>query len=126
MWEAALPETGRVVERRKPAARARPAGDEPVLVQIMGEGFLDVLAARDISASGMSIVVPHRFEDCDLDRAVELVVTLPGERPFMTCGRIVHRTKTAENFFGVEFENLSRDHRKRITSYVRKRCSRWR
>jgi len=90
----------------------------------MGEGFLDVFAARDISATGVSIVVPHRFEDCDLKHSVELVITLPGERPFMTLGRIVHRTKTSQDFFGVEFEGLSRAQRDLVSGYVRRRSGR--
>ena len=103
------------------AKRARPASNEPVYVQIMGDGFLDVFAARDISATGVSIVVPHRFEDCNLDDEVELIITLPGQRPFMARGHIVHRTKANEAFFGVQFSGLSRSHRDVISDYVKSR-----
>jgi c-di-GMP-binding flagellar brake protein YcgR len=84
----------------------------------MGEGFLDVFAARDISAGGVGIVVPHRFEGCAIDQEVDLVISLPGERPFMARGRIVHRTKTHQEFFGVEFARLSRNHRSLLERYV--------
>ena len=87
----------------------------------MGDGFLDAFAARDISASGVSIVVPHRFEDCNLDDEVELILTLPSQRPFMLRGRIVHRTKTDHSFFGVQFSDISRDHRNQISRYVKSR-----
>ena len=87
----------------------------------MGDGFLDVFAARDISASGVGIVVPHRFHGCKIDDEVALVITLPKERPFLARGRIVHRTKTDHEFFGVEFSELERSHRKLIANYVVRR-----
>jgi c-di-GMP-binding flagellar brake protein YcgR len=89
-----------------------------VHVQIMGEGFLDVFAARDISAGGVSIAVPHRFEGCAIDDDVDLVISLPGERPFMARGRIVHRTKTSLEFFGVEFTRIANAHAASIERYV--------
>ena len=98
-----------------------PARNEPVYIQIMGDGFLDMFAARDISATGVSIVVPHRFEDCNLDDEVELIITLPGQRPFMARGQIVHRTKTNEAFFGVQFSGLRSRYRDLISAYVRSR-----
>ena len=87
-------------------------------VQIMGNGFLDVFPVRDISAGGVSITVPHRFEGCSIDDDVDLVVSLPRERPFMARGRIVHRTKTNHEFFGVEFSRLAKAHAVLIERYV--------
>jgi hypothetical protein len=84
----------------------------------MGDGFLDVFAARDISAGGVSIAVPHRFQGCAIDDEVDLVISLPGERPFLAKGRIVHRTKTNQEFFGVEFTRLGRGHALLIEGYV--------
>ncbi len=85
----------------------------------MGSGFLDVLVARDISAGGLGVMVPHRFDGCRIDDEVDLVVTLPGEKPFLARGRIVHRTKTDREFFGIEFSKLDRAHRRRIRLYVK-------
>jgi hypothetical protein len=84
----------------------------------MGEGFLDVFPARDISASGVSICVPHRFQGCAIEQEVDLVISLPAERPFMARGRIVHRTKTSQEFFGVEFTRLAETHSDLIERYV--------
>jgi c-di-GMP-binding flagellar brake protein YcgR len=84
----------------------------------MGDGFLDVFPARDISAGGVSIIVPHRFEGCPLEDDVDLVISLPGERPFMARGRIVHRTKTSHEFFGVEFSRLAAANAATIERYV--------
>jgi c-di-GMP-binding flagellar brake protein YcgR len=84
----------------------------------MGDGFLDLFCARDISAGGVSIAVKHRFEGCAIHDDVDLVISLPGERPFMARGRIVHRTKTALEFFGVEFTRLAHAHAALIERYV--------
>jgi hypothetical protein len=89
----------------------------------MGDGFLDVFPARDISAGGVSISVPHRFEGCSIEDDVDLVISLPGERPFMAKGRIVHRTKTSDEFFGVEFSRLANANAMMIERYV---DARWR
>jgi len=98
--------------------RVRPVAGKPVHVQIMGDGFLDVFTARDISAGGVGIVVPHRFEGCAIEQEVDLVISLPGERPFMARGRIVHRTKTHQEFFGVEFTSMSRTYRALLERYA--------
>ncbi len=99
--------------------RVQPRPGEPVSVQIMGSGFLDVLVARDISARGVGVVVPHRFEGCRVDDDVELVITLPGEPHFLARGRIVHRTKTSEEFFGLEFSDIARQDRRRVDAYAK-------
>ena len=104
---------------RRPPKRAQPISDHPVTVQIMGAGFLDVLAVRDISARGVGVYVPHCFEGCRLDDAVDLVITLPGARPFLARGRIAHRTKSVDEFFGVEFSEISRADSRRIRQYIK-------
>ena len=62
------------------------------------------------------------FEGVPVERTVDaagnLWITLPGERPFLARGRIVHRTKTSEEFFGVEFTDIAREDRRRIERYV--------
>ncbi len=104
---------------RRPPKRAEPRPDQPVTVQIMGSGFLDVLAVRDISARGVGVHVSHCFEGCRLDDTVDLVITLPRERPFLARGRIAHRTKSGDEFFGVEFTEISRADSRRIRQYVK-------
>lgn len=84
----------------------------------MGERFLDIFEARDISTSGVGIYVPYRFEGCDLRNPVELVITLPGARPFLVKGRLVHRSKMEREFFGVEFIDLGEVERSEIACYV--------
>ena len=100
--------------------RVRPLPGRPVQVQIVGSHSIDVLNARDISVTGIGVFVPHRFEGCDIDAELELVVTLPGQKPFVARGRIRHETRrNASSFFGLQFLHLSKDQLARLREYVR-------
>ena len=91
----------------------------PVRVDIMGQGFLDVLNARDISVGGLGILVQHGFVGCDLDSEVELIVTLGRAAPFKTKGAIRHHGKTdRDRLFGVEFTSLSVKQHEAIVAYI--------
>src|SRR3954471_21893733 len=46
---------------RRVHKRVRPRKDAPVEVQIVGDGFIEMVAARDISIGGLGIHVPHTF-----------------------------------------------------------------
>ena len=94
----------------------------PVEVQVMGRGSLDVLRARNVSTTGLGIFVSHGFEGIDLAQEVELVVTLPGRKPFLAMGVIKHVTESEEaQHFGVEFTALAGSHRQALEQYVRSR-----
>ena len=102
--------------------RVRPKKSEPIEVQIMGEGFLEVLHARDISCGGVGVLVSHGFEGYDLDQEVELILSLPGVRSFCIGGRIRHSSEyRGDTFFGVEFVDLPREDRRKIKRYVKER-----
>jgi len=106
------------------ARRVRPAGPAPIEVQIMGRGSLDVLRVRDISVTGLGAYLPHRFEGCDVDAEVDLVLTLPGGRPFLTRGVIRHHTCSDEgdaHHFGIRFTGLSDSQRTLIERYIVRR-----
>lgn len=91
----------------------------PVRVDIMGQGFLDVLNARDISIGGLGVCVPHDFAECDLEQEVDLIVSLGRGRPFKARGTIRHHSKAgAEHVYGVEFSSLSPEQREQIEAYV--------
>ena len=89
----------------------------------MSENFLDIFEARDISTTGVGIFVPYRFEGCPLKTPVDLVMTLPNGNPFLAKGRVVHRTKTEREFFGVEFVNLPRPATREIEGYIQRRLA---
>ena len=85
----------------------------------MGNGFLDVFRARDVSQTGLGILVPHGFEGCDLLGEVELIVTLPGTPPFFAKGNLRHRTRHgALSFFGVELTRIGDRERLALRAYV--------
>lgn len=91
----------------------------PIRVDIMGQGFLDVLNARDISVGGLGIRVSHGFEGCDIDSAVELIVTLGRARPFKTTAVIRHFSRDAEDHvFGVQFTSLSAEQLQAVEAYI--------
>ncbi len=105
------------------ATRVHPDPDEPIEIQLMSQNFLDIFEARDISASGVGIFVPYRFENCRLKSPVDLVITLPAAEPFLAKGRIVHRTKVEREFFGVEFVYLPPQNTATIVRYVESRLA---
>lgn len=105
------------------AVRVQPTEAEPVEVQIMGDGFLDILDARDISRDGVGVVVPHGFKGCEIDEEVDLVITLPGQIPFLCKGLIVHRTEADREFFGVRFTWIHPAHRQQLDRYIALRRS---
>jgi hypothetical protein len=89
----------------------------------MSQSFLDIFDARDISVTGIGIFVPYRFEGCYLKSPVDLVISLPAAEPFLAKGRIVHRTKSNREFFGVEFVDLPVLHAVKIMHYVEDRLA---
>lgn len=91
----------------------------PIRVDIMGNGFLDVLKARDISVGGLGIWVPHGFAECDLASEVDLIVTLGRARPFKARAVIRHYSKTEnDRVFGVEFRDLAPEQTVAVESYI--------
>ena len=101
--------------------RVTPSQLAPVEVQIIGAGHLDVLNARNVSQTGIGVYVPHGFQNCNLESEVELVITLPGERSFLTRGRIKHQTDSGAEgrHFGLVFTEISSNHRMAIRGFVK-------
>ena len=100
--------------------RFRPHPSRPVSVQIMGPNSIDVLTARDIALKGVGVYLPHGFEHWRGNPEVELVITLPGQRPFLARGQVRHRTCGRDDgaFFGVEFIDLPPQRREQIRRYL--------
>lgn len=110
------------VEQRS-VPRVEPDPEAAIEVQIMGDGFLDVLLARDICENGIGIYVAHGFEGCRIDCDVKLCITLPGHSPFLANGRIVHEPSPTKNFFGVVFTKIFIVDQRKIRSYLKKRLA---
>lgn len=102
------------------SARVTPEHAAPVEVQIMGRASLDVLRARNVSSTGLGVFVPHGFAGIDLSQEVDLVVTLPGERPFLARGIVRHVTGSIGNLchFGVELSRIETRDRDALLRYV--------
>jgi c-di-GMP-binding flagellar brake protein YcgR len=92
-------------ERQYP--RVLPLASRPVEVQIMGESFLEVLTAEDISIGGVGVRVPHGFNLGDFDQRVQLIIALPGHKPFKAEAVIRHRDGSSAGRFGVQFTSVA-------------------
>jgi hypothetical protein len=101
--------------------RVVPNHGAPIKLQIMGSGEQGVLLARNVSQTGIGVGIPHEFEGIDLEKGVDLVITLPGDRPFLARGIIKHHSQSGSTgqHFGVQFTQISGDHREKIREYVR-------
>ena len=106
-------------------SRVKPSVAHPIQVQINGEGFIEVLRARDISLGGLGVHVSHHFDGCDIHSEVELVVKLPGEKPFVTRGQIrnISAKSDSAGLYGVEFVALSPEASARLDAYVARRIA---
>jgi hypothetical protein len=90
----------------------------------MGTHSIDFMKARDISELGIGVSVSHGFDACDVNSEIELVITLPGCRPFSAHGLLRHLTVDAEDtHFGVVFTKIRKHSRSQIRAYVQEHAS---
>ncbi|MBJ19287.1 MAG: hypothetical protein GY910_04135 [bacterium] len=81
----------------------------------MGRESLDVVHARNVGATGLSVHVPHGFVGFDLAVEVELIVTLPRSQPFLSRGVI--------KYVRLYFIRIKNSHRDAVERYVHSRTS---
>jgi hypothetical protein len=104
-------------KRRFPRVQPHPA--KPVEVQLMGSNFLEVVPAADISEAGIGIQLHHGVEGYDFDHVIEMVVTIPGQRPFVVRGRVRSKSlRGMDHVLGVEFVRLGDADRRTVSRYV--------
>jgi hypothetical protein len=90
----------------------------------MGDGFLEVLRARDISEGGVAVFVSHDFQGCQIDAPVDVIVKLGADKPFTARGIIRHLSAQAnDHFFGVKFIRVSDENLAKIRKYVERRLA---
>ncbi len=111
-----------MIEKRR-YVRVKPKENEPVEIQIMGTDFIDVLNARDISEGGVGIKVEHDFKGCHIGGILDIIITLPGKKPFKVKGKIIHKNIENSHLFGVEFIEISENAKYLIREYVNNRLS---
>jgi c-di-GMP-binding flagellar brake protein YcgR len=105
---------------RRAHSRVRPKPGETIEVQLIGSDFLEIMEVRDISAGGLGLQVPHRF-DRELAGQVDVIITLPRERSFSARGVIRHVSNGT--LFGLEFTELPAQAMSRIERYVAARIA---
>jgi len=95
-----------------------PEKDHPVRIDINGENFIDILMAKNISIGGVGIHVPYRFEGCEINKIVSLMVQLPEpyNYSFSVPGKIVHVTG---NVFGGIFLDLKIPDKKLLKDFIK-------
>lgn len=104
--------------------RVKPHSAQPIEIQVLGNGFIEVLKARDISVGGIGVYVPHGFAGCDINSELQILVKIPGTKPFLTQARVRNLGKNSDSaFFGVEFVNLSDWGKERVERYVSQRLA---
>ncbi len=110
----------RIKEKRR-FVRVPVENNRPIEVQIMGNFFLDVLNAKDVSTRGVGVYVHHEFKGCNINDEVNLVLTLNNERSFNAKGVIIHSSIESKRYFSVEFTEISSENRKLIYDYIHAR-----
>lgn len=112
------------MKERRAFVRVRPDASQPIRIEVVGNGFIELLKARDISVGGLGVQISHDLEIPARDREVELVVTLPGSKAFVAFGEIRHQmTSPGSHSFGIRFTRLSDADKKRIQEYVERRVA---
>lgn len=100
--------------------RIIPDRENPIRVDLTGSNFIDIFHARDISIGGIRLQVNHRFKGCNLADEVSMVITLPHfRRQSLSVNGLIRHTN--DNFFGVQFTNLSPKGLEMIHNYIRYR-----
>jgi hypothetical protein len=94
----------------------------PIMIDLIGENFIDILKAKDIGEGGLSVYVPYQFFGCKIDREIELVVTLPDTRSFKTMGMIRHKGQKQGFYFGIAFIHIEGEDLETLKSYIKMRA----
>ena len=110
----------RIIEKRQ-FVRGPAGDDQPIEVQIMGDVFLDILKAKDISTNGIGVHVPHEFRGCNINDEVDLILTLSNERPFNAKGVIINSSSSSGGYFSVEFTGITSENKNLIYNYIHTR-----
>lgn len=101
---------------KRQVERVKPLDGEPVEVQIMGGGSIDILNAFDISINGIGVKLPAYFSVGDVRREVSLIISLPHSKPFAAKGILRHVTEG--DCFGVEFTSITKPALGKIQHYI--------
>jgi len=108
-----------IYKHKRYQIRVLPDPLHPIIVDLVGENFIDVLKVKDIGEGGLSVYVPYQFDGCRIDREIDLVVTLPDARSFKTGGVIRHKGERQGFYFGIAFTHIGREDMEKLKSYIK-------
>jgi len=111
-----------IYKHERHQTRVIPDEQNPIIIDLIGENFIDILNAKDIGPGGLSVFVPYQFEGCIINREIDIVVTLPNTRSFKTRGMIRHKGQRQDFYFGISFTHVEKDDLETLNSYVKIRA----
>jgi len=117
------------MDNKRKEERVVPSDQEPVEVQIIGDGFIDILTAKDIGPGGVGIYVAHGFQGLNIVCDVEVIISIPREKSFKARGVIKHKRRLSnhdseqQDFFGILFTQIYNKHRQLLERYVAERLN---
>jgi hypothetical protein len=106
---------------RRDSVRVRPAMREPIEVQFVAAGMLDIVHAVDVSERGIALRLNMRVDPRMIGTQVDLVVNLPGFAPFHTKG-VIRRVSPSDGYIvGIKFLALPPKGVESIHTYIEHR-----
>jgi len=109
---------GMIYKHKRYQVRVIPDPLHPIIIDLAGENFIDVLRAKDIGEGGLSVYVPYQFEGCRIDREIDLVITLPDTRSFKVSGVIRHKGEKQGYYFGIAFTKIEKEDFESLKRYI--------
>ncbi len=110
-----------IYKHKRNQVRVIPDTLNPVIIDLVGENFIDILRAKDIGEGGLSVYVPYQFAGCIIDREIELIITLPEVRSFKTRGMIRHKGQKQGFYFGISFTQIEQKDLEKLKGYIKMR-----
>lgn len=110
------------MRNRRVHDRVVPKANAPIGVQLIGDGFIELLRAYDISVGGLAVSIPHGVDPTGMRSEVQVIITLPEGRGFSAWGTIRHISAGAQRF-GVQFTRIAPENVDRIKAYVERRLA---
>jgi|GEM_PF-2748860 len=100
--------------------RVIPAPDQPVRVDLKGQGFDETTSAVNISEEGIGLSLPDDFLGSNFDEAITVLVKLPEpiNHSFSAAAKVVHQQGKS---FGVQFESLQKEDVESLSKYIEHR-----
>ena len=108
-----------IYKHKRNQVRVIPDTLNPVIIDLVGENFIDILKAKDIGEGGLSVYVPYQFAGCIIDREIELIITLPEVRSFKTRGMIRHKGQKQGFYFGIAFTQIEQKDLEKLKGYIK-------